>query len=142
MSRNILERLVDNKRLPILFIGSGLSKRYLYKYPNWEQLLEMAFRQYNPDIFQLQKYKDQLSRSGASPFETNIKLATIIENDFNAAFYDRKIKIGKSKNPSWVKKGISPFKMYLATYFKHVDLYHRKDLDSELSKFKSLKTKI
>ena len=142
MSRNILERLVDGKRLPILFIVSGLSKRYLYKYPNWEQLLEMAFRQYNPDIFQLQKYKDQLSRSGASPFETNIKLATIIENDFNAAFYDRKIKIGKSKNPSWVKRGISPFKMYLATYFKHVNLYHRKDLDSELSKFKSLKTKI
>ena len=44
--------------------------------------------------------------------------------------------------PSWVKRGISPFKMYLAPYVKHVNLYHRKDLDSELSKFKSLKTKI
>lgn len=142
MSQNVLERLVDAKKLPILFIGSGISKRYLYKYPNWDQLLEMAFKKYNSDIFQLQKYKDQLSRSGASPFEINIKLATMIENDFNAAFYDRKITIGKSKNPSWVKKGISPFRMYLCHYFRKINLYHHEDLDSELTKFKTLKSKI
>lgn len=36
MSQNVLERLVAGKKLPILFIGSGISKRYLYKYPNWD----------------------------------------------------------------------------------------------------------
>lgn len=139
---NALEKLVEQNRLPILFIGSGLSKRYLYRYPNWDELLEMAFKKYNSDLFQLQKHKDSLSRAGASAFEVNIKLASTIENEFNAAFYDRKIKIGNSKNPNWVRRGISPFKMYLANYFKKAKLYRRKDLEIELSKFKALKSKI
>lgn len=144
MSENVLERLASGKRLPILFVGSGISKRYLYRYPNWEELLELAFKKYNSDLYQLQKYRDSFSRSGLSAFEINTKVATNIENDFNAAFFDRKIKlnIGSNKNPNWVRKGISPFKMYLASYFKKMTLYHRKDLDIELAKFKSLKSKV
>ena len=87
MTDNVLERLVSKNKLPVLFIGSGISKRYLYKYPNWNELLEMAFRKYNKDIFQLQKHIDLLSRSCSSPFEVNIKLASIIENEFNEAFF-------------------------------------------------------
>lgn len=144
MSKNALERLADGNRLPILFVGSGISKRYLYKYPDWNGLLEMAFRKYNSDIFQLRKHKDSLIRKGLSDFEINTKLATIIEDEFNAAFFDRKIKlnIGNSKNPNWVRKGISPFKMYLASYFKKAVLYNREDLRLELEKFRQLKTKI
>jgi len=37
---NPLERLVRLKRLPTLFIGSGLSLRYLEGYPNWNELLK------------------------------------------------------------------------------------------------------
>lgn len=90
MSENVLERLASGKRLPILFIGSGISKRYLYRYPNWEELLELSFKKYNSDLYQLQKYRESFSRSGLSAFEVNTKVATIIENDFNAAFFDRK----------------------------------------------------
>lgn len=144
MSKNALERLADGNRLPVLFVGSGISKRYLYKYPDWNGLLEMAFRKYNSDIFQLRKHKDSLIRKGLSDFEINTRLATIIEDEFNAAFFDRKIKlnIGNSKNPNWVRKGISPFKMYLASYFKKAVLYKREDLRLELEKFRQLKTKI
>lgn len=144
MNKNTLERLADSNRLPVLFVGSGISKRYLYKYPDWNGLLEMAFRKYSSDIFQFQKHKDALIRQGLSDFDVNTKLATIIENEFNAAFFDRKIKlnIGNSKNPNWVRKGISPFKMYLSSYFKKATLYNRKDLRLELEKFKLLKTKI
>lgn len=144
LSKNALERLADGNRLPILFVGSGISKRYLYKYPDWNGLLEMAFRKYNSDTFQLRKHKDSLIRKGLSDFEINTKLATIIEDEFNAAFFDRKIKlnIGNSKNPNWVRKGISPFKMYLASYFKKTVLYNREDLRLELEKFRQLKTKI
>ena len=35
-----LNRVIASKRLPVLFIGSGLSKRYLENYPSWEQLLD------------------------------------------------------------------------------------------------------
>lgn len=144
MSKTALERLAENNKLPVLFVGSGISKRYLYNYPDWNELLEIAFRKYNSDIFQLQKHKESFLRQGASPFEVNTKLATIIENDFNNAFFDRKIKlnIGSNKNPNWVRKGISPFKMYLSSFFKKMKLYRRNDLDLELEKFKSLKSKV
>lgn len=144
MSKNALERLVESKKLPVLFIGSGISKRYLYNYPDWNGLLEIAFKRYNSDIFQLQKHKDALIRQGLSPFDINTRLATIIENEFNTAFFDRKIKlnIGNTKNPNWVRKGISPFKMYLSSFFKRMKLYRRTDLNEELEKFKSLKSKV
>lgn len=144
MYKNILERLAESNKSPVLFVGSGISKRYLYNYPDWDGLLEMAFKKYNSDIFQLQKHKDALSRQGASQFEINTRLATIIENEFNSAFFDRKIRlnIGNSKNPNWIRKGISPFKMYLSSYFKKINLYRRNDLNLELEKFKLLKSKI
>lgn len=144
LDKNALDRLAEGKKLPVLFIGSGISKRYLYNYPDWDGLLDMTFRKYNSDIFQFQKHKDSLIRQGLSPFDVNIQLATIIENEFNNAFFDRKVKlnIGNNKNPNWVRKGISPFKMFLSSFFKKVKLYRREDLDNELNKFKLLKTKI
>ena len=144
LSKNALERLVEERKLPVLFVGSGISKRYLYNYPNWDELLELVFRKYNSDIFQLQKHKDALSRQGLSPFEINVKLASIIEDEFNSAFFDRRIKlnIGNSKNPNWVRKGISPFKMHLAYMFKKMQLYRNPELEKELEKFKLLKTKV
>lgn len=144
MAENALERLVTTNKLPVLFIGSGISKRYLYNYPDWDGLLEMCFKKYNSDLFQLQKHRDSLSRQCFTPFEINTHLATIIENEFNAAFYDRKIKlnIGSNKNPNWVRKGISPFKMFLSSYFKKMNLYRRHDLNTELKKFRLLKSKI
>ena len=58
----------------------------------------MIFKKYNSDPFQFQKHKDSLSRQGLSSFDANARLASILEDEFNAAFYDRKIKIGKNKN--------------------------------------------
>lgn len=144
MHKNSLERLVESNRLPVLFIGSGISKRYLYNYPDWDGLLEMSFKKYNSDIFQFQKHKDSLSRQGLSQFDINTHLAAIIENEFNTAFFDRKIKlnIGNNKNPNWVRKGISPFKMFLSAYFKKMTIYKRNDLNVELEKFKMLKSKV
>lgn len=144
MEKNVLETIVESKKLPVLFVGSGISKRYLYNYPTWDELLELSFKKYNSDIFQLQKHKDSLRRQNLSDFEINSKLASIIEDEFNAAFFDRKIKlnIGNSKNPEWVKRNISPYKMFLSSYFKKMHLRKGHLIEQEIEHFKLLKNKI
>ena len=141
---NALEKIVESKKLPVLFVGSGIPKRYLSHYPNWDELLEMSFKKYNSDIFQLQMHIDSLKRSGMSDFEVNENLASIIENDFNKAFFERKItlNIGNKKNPSWVRRNISPYKMYLSSFFKKMSLNNDPRLKNELDKFRQLKAKI
>lgn len=142
MQQTVLDKIVESKRMPVLFIGSGLSKRYLYRYPDWSELLALSFRKIDGDPFQFQKYKDQLVRQGLSDFEVNTKLATIIENQFNNAFFDRKIKLDRVKNPSWVQRGISPYKMFLSKFFKKMTVYHSEKNNEEISKFSALRNKI
>ena len=142
MSSTVLDKIVESKRMPVLFVGSGISKRYLYRYPDWNELLLLSFQKFNDDPFQFQKYKDQFNRQGLTDFEVNTKLASIIEDQFNSAFYDRKIKLDRVKNPNWVQRGISPYKMFLAKFFKKMTLYHSAKTDDEIVKFKALKNKI
>lgn len=137
---NTLEKIVTNRHLPILFVGSGLSKRYLYKYPTWDELLKHSFSKFNNDLFQYHKLVDMYTRQGYSNFEIYTKLGTYIEDEFNKAFFDRKIKIGNSDNPSWVTRGISPYKMFLSRYFKRLRL--NRNTQDELNKLKLLKNKI
>ena len=103
MKVSILDELIKANRMPVLFIGSGISKRYLFGYPSWEELLERSFAKYEADPFQYQKHIDECRRKNKSDFETNVHMGTLIEQQFNEAFYDRKIKlgIGNNKNPSF-----------------------------------------
>ncbi|SHJ45342.1 SIR2 family protein [Pseudobutyrivibrio xylanivorans] len=140
----VLEEIVESNRLPVLFIGAGFSKRYLYRYPSWMELLELSFAKFEPDVFQLQKHIDGCKRKGMSEFEINAYLGTVIEDGFNQAFFDRKISInvGNKKNPSWVKRRISPYKMFLADFFRRQKLNRSPELSEELDKLKKLKSKI
>lgn len=140
----ILDELVKSNRMPVLFVGSGISKRYLYKYPSWSELLEMSFLKFEPDSFQYQKHIDSCKRNKMTEFETNAYMGTLIEDEFNKAFFDRKItlNVGNKKNPSWVRRGISPYKMYLADFFKKQKLNRSPELMEELDKFRKLKNKV
>ena len=144
MRASILDELVIANRMPVLFVGSGISKRYLYGYPSWGELLEKSFAKFETDSFQYQKYIDECKRNKMSDFDTNIYMGTLIEKKFNEAFFDRKIKlgIGNNKNPSWVKRGISPYKMYLADMFKKQKLNRSPELQEELIKLRALKNKV
>lgn len=144
MAKSILDKIVESKKMPVLFIGSGISKRYLYNFPNWEELLKLSFQAVNPDPFYYGQYIEKFNRDNLSNFEKNIKLASIIENDFNAAFYSRKIKIklGNSKNPTWIKQGVSPYKMFLVSFFKRLSVNNNPALQEEIEKFRLLKNKV
>lgn len=144
MAKSILDKIVENKKMPVLFVGSGISKRYLYNFPNWEELLKLSFKEVNSDPFYYGQYVERFNRDNLSDFEKNTKLASIIENDFNSAFYARKIKIklGNSKNPNWVNQGVSPYKMFLVHFFKKLSINRDPSLQEEIAKFSLLKNKI
>ncbi|MEF9966888.1 MAG: SIR2 family protein [Longicatena sp.] len=137
-----LSRLIQNNRMPVLFIGAGIPKRYLFKYPDWEGLLKNSFSMFNDDPYYYQQHMDYLTRQGISIFEKYQKLGTIAEEEFNKAFFERKIKIGKDDNPSWVSRGISPYKMYISMYFKKMSLNRNPQLLAEVNEFKKLKNKV
>ncbi len=140
----VLDDIVYSNRTPVLFIGSGISKRYLYNYPSWNELLENSFMKFEPDMFQYQKHIDSCKRNKMNEFEINAYMGSLIEGEFNKAFFDRKITInvGNKKNPSWVKRGISPYKMYLADFFKKQRINQDPVLTDELDKLKKLRNKI
>lgn len=138
---NILQKIVENKKMPVLFIGSGISRRYLYKFPDWETLLKTSFYKINKDPYFYQQHVDTLMRQNLSTFEMNKALGTIAENEFNKAFYHRKIKI-KTANPQWALTSISPYKMYLALKFKDMEIFNRDWVKEEIAIFQQLKNKV
>ena len=83
--------------------------------------------------------KDELQRQGKSDFEIYKALGTRIENEFNRAFFERRVKIGTSKNPSWVKRGTSPYKMYIKYRFKNMKMNRNSALKEELNCLSLLK---
>lgn len=140
---NALEKMVENKRLPVLFIGSGIPKRYLKKFPSWDELLNESFKKVNNDPFYIGRYKEKFKREGISIFDQYKELGTIIENDFNEAFYNREISFGKSKNPAWAKRGISPYKMYIRHRLKNLRLNNSSVIiKKELQEIALLKNKV
>lgn len=139
---NILEKIVDRKKLPVLFIGSGLPKRYLKNFPSWEELLKMSFKLVNPDPYYYRKYADQLDREKLTEFEKYKKLGTILEREFNEAFYERKFRIGRGQNPAWAKRGISPLKMHIRETFKSMPIIRNPILSEELKELKLLRNKV
>lgn len=143
MNKGILDKIVEQHRLPVLFIGSGIPKRYLYRYPDWEQLLELSYKKITKDPYAYQNHMDSLSRKYDNTFDINTNFASIIEDEFNNAFYSHKLKLNiGGKNPKWVSKNISPYKMYLANFFKKMTLYRNSKLQEEIDKFKLLKNKV
>ena len=139
---NSLEKIVLNKRLPVLFIGSGIPKRYLNDFPNWNELLKESFNKVNPDPFYIGKYMDSLKRKNLSDFEKNKELGSIIEDEFNKAFYDRKITIGDPKKTSWVTRGISPYKMFIKERLTNLEIKQNNTLNKELQELSLLKNKV
>lgn len=144
MAKSVLDKIIENRVMPVLFIGSGISMRYLYDFPDWKTLLKLSFKEVNPDPYYYGQYVEKFKREGLTQFERNVKLATIIENDFNAAFFSRKlkIKIGNTKNPKWVEQGISPYKMFLVNFFKRLNVNRDTLLQEEIQKFCQLKNKV
>lgn len=115
MSNEIQKVIAGFPATPILFIGSGLSKRY-FNLPNWEGLLSIFAKRLSGDEFAYEKYKNRaqehLSHVGLFP-----EIASLIQKDFDEKWFsDPSFRQATDKYLQAVHDGTSPFKAEIASY--------------------------
>lgn len=134
----VLNDIVSSNHYPILFIGSGMSKRYLEGSPTWMDLLEEYWEKIEENEPFYSKLHDverdvkedypNYSRYDVK-FECNIRIANFIENKFSDLFFKQKISVDGLDLKIATLNQLSPFKVDLANRF--ASLKRKKDLNVE-----------
>lgn len=124
---------------PFLFVGSGVSRRYL-NLPNWEGLLKYFVTRINDDSFAYDSYVNKATTQ--SPKEGILpKVAELIQKDFDEKWFnDPTIRMLTSDELSKVHDGVSPFKVELSHYIASSITINDKYAD-EISLFESISKK-
>ncbi len=140
MKSAILKRLTKNDHLPLLFVGSGLSIRYL-GLENWEGLLRKFARIAKDDEYAYEIYVQQAKafdcKEGLLP-----KVAELIEHDFNLLWFkDPQFQESREQSADELRRGVSPFKIEIARHTRKRSKIHNQEYASEIALFKQLEMK-
>lgn len=115
----VLKRLKAVETAPFLFVGSGLSKRYL-NLENWEELLREFSEEINENQFQYDIYLSEVTEDNKE-YGKLPKIAELLEKDFTKFFLTNpKYNELRNKNVELIKKGVSPFKIALSEHFQDI----------------------
>lgn len=124
---------------PFLFVGSGMTRRYL-NLPDWKGLLTHFAEVVRNDEFAYSSYenlaKGMTCKAGIMP-----KIAELIQKDFDQKWFcDASIRtIGEIELES-VRKGLSPFKAEVASYIKQKTVINA-DYQVEIAKLSEISEK-
>ncbi|MGG5463305.1 SIR2 family protein [Clostridium sp. B9] len=143
MSKSILDILIKKNEFPVIFIGSGISKRYLIGYPSWEELLEELWNKTGKNNFfgRLSTMREKLKKDGITEeseldFLVNTLIATEIEEKINEKFFSDKLEIYGLTQKEAYKNMISPFKKILSNRFSKYQV--RESFKDELVEFRNM----
>jgi len=122
---------------PFLFVGSGLTRRYL-NLPDWKGLLRHFAEKIRNDEFAYSSYenlaKGMECKAGILP-----KVAELIQKDYDQKWFaDATIRTVEGDALNLIHNGISPFKVELANYLKTLavpNMAYKEEIDklSEIS---------
>jgi len=143
----LLEELKDNNEFPILFIGAGISKRFLDDYPDWVELLYYFWDKSGGKNFygEFNKINDIIHKGNAKLEQETVrqyalvKMGTMVEEKFNEAFNDEKIKIDNFSTEDAFNLGVSPLKKAIALKFESYKI--KQGMKNEYDKFKKMLSK-
>lgn len=140
---NILDKLVAKNESPILFIGSGISRRYVSNFPNWEQLLLRLWEktgatedEFYRKLIEINNGLPNDVNANTKSFIANIKIASLIQKSYNDGFMSGKIQINGFSARDAYQSMISPFKKEVSNCFKDLSLLEEKRV--EIESFKKL----
>ena len=103
---------------PFLFIGSGMSRRYL-GLPDWNGLLEHFAKIVSNDEFSYSRYKNLAEKSINNKSDLMPKIAKLIQDDFDAKWFsETSIRTVSAETLKAIKNGLSPFKAELCEFIK------------------------
>lgn len=126
-----LSRLIKNVNTsPFLFIGTGLSRRYLGA-DEWEVLLRRFAQETRKTDFAYEQYRDA-ARYEVTDEKTRLlpRIASLIEKDFNQLWYSgEQYNEHRALYEDCIKEGISPFKIEVGHLFKELSLTTIEDSD-------------
>lgn len=126
--------------LPFLFVGAGLSRRYLDT-ADWEGLLSNYAKIAKSSEFGYRLYQEEAKHT-INPEGTLPKIATLIENDFNKKWFtDIKFEASREKFKELAFSGVSPFKIQIAEDLAKKQLDIKESYAQEIKLFKSLSGK-
>lgn len=133
---NIHEFISNYHNHPVLFVGTGLSLRYLENSYSWDSLLKKVASDFNPDPEYYLDIKAEHMRPTGYAFD---QIATQLEKDFNQHLKDNRHGKFEHINDLFyanMEKGIniSRFKLYLADLLREVTIK-----DSALPEISELK---
>lgn len=124
--------------LPFLFVGAGLSRRYLNA-QSWEELLEEYAITAKNSEYGYRLYSEELKKYEDLPVGEKPKLATLIENDFNRQWLtdDRYEELRKTHEDK-IHAGISPFKIDISNNLLSKSKNVNPDYNEEIELLKNL----
>ncbi|MDQ0299663.1 hypothetical protein J2S78_002083 [Salibacterium salarium] len=135
----VFNNIVKSERLPIIFAGSGLSKRYTTNSYDWKELLIKCISNYSDDpLNKYKEYKEEVEHGmeykNVNKFSVNERIGSFVERDFNKAYYRKQITELR------VKEEDSPLKVYVSQLLNQYGL--KEEMEDEINLFKSLKEKM
>lgn len=141
MREEIYKHISKFETTPFLFVGSGLTRRYL-GLESWYGLLNKFAKEVESSDFAFELYSEEAENIGYEQGQYQ-KIAELIEKDFNKLWYrEEKYKLSREKYRDEVKVNkASPFKIEIANYIKssgnlNLEKYHR-----EIELFKQISEK-
>ena len=134
MKKELAKILEKTNALPVLFIGSGLTRRYL-DLPDWESLLKR---------YCIKKPFEYYNDKAARECRTNPDLrlptaADFIEADYNEAWYTLdEYADSREKHKVEMEAKISPLKICMAEYFLEASTNPKEEYADEIERLKKI----
>lgn len=115
VEQQLFDLLAESNRVPFLFVGSGVSQRYMGT-EDWEGLLKWVCTSVGGPMQPFYVYKQQAFADSDKKNTVYPRLATLMEQDFLSATTEDRFSSWVKQNESQFEAGTHPMKVYIANH--------------------------